>query len=74
MLGMYARALPVLHAERQLHMVNAVKLGFADSDDANVRSALRDLEIAARGGRQVPAAKPTAATFAQLGIPIETFE
>ena len=68
---MYARALPQLQAERQLHQVNAVKLGFADSNDQEVRSHLRDLELAASGGRQQPGVKPTLASFAALGIPIE---
>ena len=51
--------------------VNAVKLGFADSSDPEVRSHLRDLELAASGGRQQPGVKPTLASFAALGIPVE---
>lgn len=75
---MYARALPQLQAERQLHMVNAVKLGFADSSDSEVRSHLRDLEFAASGGRRAPAAKPVvtdgAIAFGGFRIPVETLD
>jgi hypothetical protein len=55
-------------------MINAVKLGFADSSDPEVRSHMNSLEIQARGGRQAPAAKPTEQSLAGFGISVETFE
>ena len=71
-LGKYMEQLPQLEAERSLARIQEMAAAFGSLDDADQKRYVRQLQIVASGGKRPIAEKATAATLAQMKIPVET--